>query len=70
MIHYMFDRSEDRWWFKGSKEPVVILHQSYFLKPDQENKYSSEGTDWSLFYKNAVSLLIGNEVTINYHRQG
>ena len=31
LIQYMFDKNEDGWFFKGTKEPVSILHQSYFL---------------------------------------
>lgn len=64
----MFDKSEGGWFFKDSKETVTILHQSYFTKNENGSKYTAEGTDWDLFYKNAVSLLIGNEVTINYRQ--
>lgn len=68
MIYYMFDQQDGKWFFKGTKEEVTILHQKYFMKTEDGNKYTSEGTDWDLFYKYAVSLLIGNEVTINFKK--
>jgi len=27
LIHYMFDKNENGWFFKDSKEPVTILNQ-------------------------------------------
>lgn len=64
MTQYMFDKTEDGWSIKDTNEPVTILHQSYFLKSNDGNKYSAAGTDWELFYKQALNLLIGNDVTI------
>ena len=51
-------------------EPVTIIHQSYFIDPTSPNKYSCDGTNWELFYKQVLSLLIGNTVEINYKKNG
>jgi hypothetical protein len=47
---------------RDTKEPVAILHQAYFLDPEKGNRFNSSGTNWELFYKHALHLLIGNEV--------
>lgn len=36
------------------------------MKAHGGTKFTADGTDWDLFYKNAISLMIGNPVTINY----
>ena len=66
MIQYMFDRGPEGWVVKGSGEAVTILHQRYFTKGNDGTKYTSAGTDWDLFYKQALHLLIGNEVDVKY----
>jgi uridine kinase len=70
MIHYMFKNEKGDWAIRESGEPVAILHQGYFIDPSRGNKYTSAGTNWELFYKQALSLLIGNEIEINYQRNG
>jgi len=70
MIQYMFDKSGDNFVFKGSEEPVTVLHQGYFVTVSDGKKYASEGTDWDKFYKTTLSLLIGNDVNLTYLKQG
>jgi uridine kinase len=43
---------------------VAVLHQNYFIK-DPSNKFCAEGTDWNIFKKKALSLSLGNEISIN-----
>ena len=64
----MFDKNDDGWSFQGSTEPVAILHENYFLKTTDGARYTAEGTDWQLFYKQALNLLIGNEITVKYKK--
>lgn len=70
MIHYMFKNKEEEWAIRETGEPVAILHQGYFIDPARGNKYTSDGTNWELFYKQALSLLIGNEIEVSYQRNG
>ena len=60
LIQYMFDKNDDGWFFQGSTEPVTILHENYFLNAFDGSRYTAEGTNWELFYKQALNLLIGN----------
>jgi hypothetical protein len=55
---------------KGSTERVTVLRQGYFVTATNGEKYSSSGTNWENFNKNAISLLIGNEVDIAYTKGG
>ena len=64
----MFDKKEDGWFFQGSTEPVTILHESYFVNAWDGTRYTAEGTNWELFYKQALNLLIGNEITVKYKK--
>jgi uridine kinase len=67
----MFENKNDEWSLRETGEPVTIIHQSYFIDPSSsKNKYSSEGTNWELFYKQVLSLLIGNTIEINYTKNG
>lgn len=68
MIQYMFDKRGEDWFIKESGEPVTILHQRYFVKANDGTKFTAEGTNWELFYKQAVSLMIGNEVVVTFSR--
>ncbi len=70
MIQYMFKNNEDEWRFRETNEPVSILHQSYFIDGAKGNKYTEKGTNWDLFYKETLSLLIGNEVEVKYQKNG
>ncbi len=45
-------------------ESVAVLHQNYFIK-DASKKFMAEGTDWHTFKKKAISLSLGNEITIS-----
>lgn len=65
----MFDEDKDGWVFHDSTEPVTILHQSYFLNTWDGDRYTGEGTNWELFHKQALNLLIGNEITVTYKKQ-
>ncbi len=60
MIQYMFDKKGDKWVIKGSDEPVTIIHQGYFIKTNNGQRYTAKGIDWDLFSRQVVSLLIGN----------
>ena len=42
---------------------MAVLHQHYFIK-DTSNKFSAEGTDWNIFKRKALSLSLGNPITI------
>ena len=66
----MFKNEKGDWAIRKSSESVAILHRAYFIDPSKGNKYTSAGTNWDLFYKQALSLLIGNEIEINYQRNG
>lgn len=51
MIHYMFKNKEEEWAIRETGEPVAILHQAYFIDSSKGSRYTSEGTNWELFYK-------------------
>lgn len=43
---------------------MAVLHQNYFIK-DPSKKFMAEGTDWQMFKRKALSLSLGNEITIS-----
>lgn len=70
MIHYMFKKNLEEWAMRETGEHVAILHQAYFIDPTKVNRFNSEGTNWELFYKQALSLLIGNQIEVTYQKNG
>lgn len=66
MTQFLFDKKGDSWSLSDSDQSVTLLRQRYFIKANDGTKYSAEGTNWDLFYRQALNLLIGNPVTINF----
>ena len=66
----MFHRKDDQSFISETGEAVTILRQRYFCVTTDGKRFQREGTDWEMFYKKTLSLLIGNEIEVKYPYKG